>query len=607
MSDELQNISSKQELYRLAGQDGGMEAMIEFVKANAPVDPTEQKRTRIEMQGDRVVAMLKRRFRFKRAVGLGEKGEIYYRPHKSEDSVYKVLTVLDRDELIKRAYREAYNHYPTAANIKAFGETLETSVDEQVDYLDDTVIKISKDMYWDRESGDTIEHYDGDCYHQLFNNRARNMDRVQVDIESIDTRFIKSQTERAYEYIKEHDGYFIPADLRDKGDKKRLCAASYFTQDQPLNAFWVWANEDLDKFNDLLKAVAANFMRVKPKGAFILIGRTRNGKSSFVEMLHTLFGRASTSEIKLTQLDDPHFNYSLLSSVLNAPDEEDEGKGKEVLKAQAMFKSMATHYPINVPMFYSQKPQPVPTNFMSYFPMNDTPQWQGTGAEACMRRSFILSFDADLTRFDNNARDFEKETYTADFYTKLLPIIFAFARYYNEHPFKLSDTQQRNQQSVNEEVDNVSVYLGEFQKYFSGGYSGVGIVWEDYKYWCESRGLIWKNKQEFSRKLKVIGGKPSKLTVGDEILNIIRIEKSGKVFHENYTMWEYKGLRVKDLLYPGDGKKPRSVVEYLNTHANQKKRDENREQIQQMDAKEWLEAKERDDADTLDKIKELGW
>ena len=191
-----------------------------------------------------------------------------------------------------------------------------------------------------------------------------------------------------------------------------------------------------------------------------------------------------------------------------------------------------------------------------------------------MRRSFILSFDADLSKYDNNARDFEKETYTAGFYSKLLPIILAFAKYYNDHPFKLSDTQHKNQQLVNEEVDNISVYLARLLSYFPGGYSSVGLVWDDYKSWCESRGLIWKNKTEFSRKLKVIGGKPSKMVVGSDAINIVRIEKNGRVFHDEYIMWNHDGLKVKDLLYPGDGKKSRSVIEYLDAHANKKKKED---------------------------------
>ena len=122
MGQEVQPFDNKQELYRLAGQDGGFEAMIEFVKANAPVDPAESQRTRVERQGDRVMALIKRRFSLKRASGVGEKGEIYFRPLDDANSVYKVLTPLDRDELVKNAYKYAYKHYPTAANVKAFGE-----------------------------------------------------------------------------------------------------------------------------------------------------------------------------------------------------------------------------------------------------------------------------------------------------------------------------------------------------------------------------------------------------------------------------------------------------------------------------------------------------
>lgn len=597
------------------------ETLIDLFGGELPAKPKlaePEEKTPIERQtptsrkANRVIEVLKEKVQFVRVEGLGPKGTIYYRMNDTD--VYTKLTERSRSEMIKGAYKELYRHYPLSNDIDVYGDTLEDSVDESVDYLDDSIIKISGNKYWDRDSGTTIEGYDGDCFCQLFSNRSRNIDRVQVDINDIDAERLESEIERTYKYIEAHDGMYIPYDLRPEDDKYKTYGTigGMFTQDQPLNAFWVWANEDLDKFNDLLKAVAANFMRVKPKGAFILIGRTRNGKSSFVQMLHTLFGKRNTSELKLTELESHHKNMRLLGSLLNAPDEEDEGKGKEVLKAQALFKSISTHAPITIPVLYSQEPQDVPTNFMCYFPMNDTPQWKGTGAEACMRRSFILSFDADLSKYDNNTRDFEKETYTADFYSKLLPIILAFAKYYNEHPFKLSDTQKKNQQLINEEVDNVSVYLNEFQKYFPGGYASVGLIWDDYKCWCESRGLLWKGKQDFSRKLKVIGGKPSKFTVGNEVINITRIEKSGAVFHDNYIMWNHNGLSVKDLLYPGEGKKPRSVIEYLNTHANKKNKEKDKEEEDERakESEKWAEEfweKRKDDEDTLNAIKGLGW
>ena len=188
MGQEVQPFDNKQELYRLAGQDGGFEAMIEFVKANAPMDQAESKRTRIEMQGDRIMSIIKKKFSLKRAVGIGEKGEIYFRPLDDANSIYRVLTPLDKDELIKNAYRYAYKHSPTAANIKAFGETLESDVDDRIDLLDEAVIKVSKELYWDRESSVFLEEYNGDCCHQLFNNRPKNMDRVQKLVVEMLTR-----------------------------------------------------------------------------------------------------------------------------------------------------------------------------------------------------------------------------------------------------------------------------------------------------------------------------------------------------------------------------------------------------------------------------------
>ena len=115
-----------------------------------------------------------------------------------------------------------------------------------------------------------------------------------------------------------------------------------------------------------------------------------------------------------------------------------------------------------------------------------------------MRRSLILMFNNDLSKFDNNGRNFEQETYTEEFYSEVVPIACAFATYYRTRPLEFSTTMQANRESVSEAIDSATAYLNLFVKYFSG-YQVTPLI-DDYKLWCAEQGLTWDTK-DFKAKL----------------------------------------------------------------------------------------------------------
>lgn len=565
----LAQFDNKQMIYQVASMDGGMEALFDFARQNSPISDSESKLSALEKQEQRVLSHLETHMQLVRVKGLGSKGRIYM----GKDNNYSHLTELDRDTIIKKTYQKFYNRKPSAANLKRFGESLEAWVDNEREGLNDNIIMITKDLYWDLEKMEFVDSPDPDnpCFRRLFDSRPT--DDIRINPEEISKDIITTIFRQATKHLGEYNGEIVPVENMDDTDK----SLPFSIEDFYLKPFWTWANEDVDMFNDLLKSVACNFMSNKPKGAFILIGRTRNGKSSFVKMLHTLFGSNNTSEVRLSELTDPHLNMTLMSSMLNAPDEEDEGKGQEVLRAQGYFKMLSTHKALSLPVYYSQDPQPVPTNFMSYHPMNDVPEWRGTGAEACMRRSLILMFENDLSKMDNNGRDFEKETYTPLFYSSLLGMLLAIAKYYNDKPFALSESSQQKKKSVAEEVDNISVYLDRLFAYFPSGYQNVKLVAEDYKLWCEERGLIWLPPRGVSNKLKARGGRESRFTLFDgSVIKITRLEKGDKVFHSSYKLWDHSGLTVESII-AGDiinNRQPRSVISYLDNELAKKEIEE---------------------------------
>lgn len=542
----------QQAIYKIAAQDGGMEALQRFYAANSPMDPKEKNASPLERQCSRTCTSLFTDYDFIRVNGIGPTGAIYYKQKTS--LLYRPLTETERNNLVIHSFQALYGRRPIENKIKAIGESLESWVDKSVDGLDNNIMQLADDLYWDTNTATLSDSITDPCFRALFDKHPT--DTLYVDRSDISADNIKLYFRETLSHLEQNDGVIIPHELSESSPMFSYKAL-------PLSPFWTWANSDPDTFNDLLKAVASNFMLNKPKGAFILIGKTRNGKTSFIKCLHTLFGRCNTSAARLTDLKDGHINYTLLSTMLNAPDEEDEGSSKEVLKNQSNFKSIASHDPLLLPVFYSQNPQWVKTDFMSFYPMNDTPDWQGNGAEACMRRSLVLMFRNDLSKFDNNGRNFEKETYTADFYSRLLGIVLAIAKYYHGKKMEFSETMAKDKQAVSQEVNNYSLYLDTFFKHFDS-YTNTAIVWEDYKLWCEERALSWIKKKPFAKNLSLRGVSPTNLVLDDETVHCYKIcpGKPKSTFYDNRVIEKLGGETVRYYLTSEEGsqvKKPRKA------------------------------------------------
>lgn len=505
---------------------------------------------------------------------------VYYRPAPNEmspDESFKRLTDIKANQLIVNICKKLYPHKVMAPRtIAELSDTISLYTDRHLDRLNDNIIKIGADMYWDEEKAELTNFPDGVCMRELFD--ASSLDEIKLDIHEVSASYMKGMYKRTLQHLEKNNGNITPWELLGPKQQKKIGDELLSLESISLAPFWVWANEDLDTFNDLLKATASIFMFHKPKGAFILIGRTRNGKSSYIKMLHTMLGRNNTSAVKLADLEDPHFVHDLTTTMLNAPDEDDEGKGAELKRSQSYFKSISAHEPIPLKLLFSSEPVKVSTQFMSFYPMNKLPEWSGSGKEACMRRSLILMFNNDLSKFDNNGRNFEKETYTTEFYSELLGIILAIAHYYRERPLEFSTTMQQNRESVSEAIDSATTYLNLFVKYFSG-YQVTPLV-DDYELWCVENGYQY-NRKELKQKLLTANSQKSTVYSEGTVMAAYKFPgtKDSKlpIFLPQYMVPEFKRY-VSDIINTatvgvGPNKQPaRSVVamleEYYASHDN---------------------------------------
>lgn len=242
----------------------------------------------------------------------------------------------------------------------------------------------------------------------------------------------------------------------------------------------VWANNDHDIYMDLLRVIAYCFVRKKPTGAVLLIGLARNGKSSFVYLLHTIFGRNNTSTVKMSEIGDSHHVTPLVKTLLNAPDEED----KKPIQHTDFFKTLTDHGTATFPMMRSATPVSIKGDFMCFFPMNHNPSWSGTETDALLKRSWIIPFEADLSAMDKKTTSFEETTYTAENLCDLLGTVFGLAHYYSTHPLVKSARMEAERETLSDEVGSGLSYRGQFERFFDG-FENWNILFDDYVAWCK--------------------------------------------------------------------------------------------------------------------------
>ena len=493
------------------------------------------------------------RYEFVRVRGVGESGAIYYRG-KSDGHSYRQMLQVDALRIVREAFLELYEMTP-ADKMKAAIETLKAGVVDEVDQINNNLIQLTPDLYWDVKEAKLTNIPEEACMRELFDSRGTN--ELTVNLEDMNAAIIRQMYKNTDKHLHEHNGEI---DL-EAGDE-------FFTAgDFYLAPFWTWANEDQDTFNDLLKAVASNFMEHKPKGAFVLIGLKRNGKSTFLKMLHVLFGRNNTSSVRLSDLNNHGLNGDLWTTMMNAPDEEDEGRGKDLLEAQGNFKSIAAHESLKLRKLYAQNGQWVNSDFMCFFPMNHFPEWKGNGAAACMHRTLPLFFNNDLSKYDNNGKDFATETYTSYFFSYLLGVVLAIANYYHTAEIKFSNKMKHDQERVAEEVDNISLYLDRFKSWFNG-YKSKKLVYEDYKLWCQERDLRWQERSVFNHTIEMRGPKPTSFIDGEQKINVYRLgDRPGNdYFYEEYVVKQLKYRSVGEIITTDTEKKrtERSVIAMLD-------------------------------------------
>lgn len=404
--------------------------------------------------------------------GSPKSPNLYFLSPNSPSPIYTPLSL----PTLRRLTRSCS---PVLLTAKQVTDIIETFLDlpDPNQQISRRVLAISDKLYWDRESQSlTTDPLPNRCFYRLFDTTDEEKNVPSFPKSTFNEDFSRQVT----------TSYSDLTSILDKIPNHEFPNTSEVCQHVlPTNFPFIldWADGDYALYWDLIKILATTFMRRRPDVSFFLTGTGFNGKSQYVGLLHTIFGTNNTSRIPLSDIGDAHMTKQLQFTLFNAPDDEGGSKKDSINNHTKVFKQLASHETLSLPVLYSVEPMKLKADFMCVFPMNIFPRWQGEDTSALTRRTVLVPFTHDFRTEAKHYSNFAKETYTPQILAQLVGEALAVAHFYKDCPLTFSKTLEGKREQVELENDTPRVYKKLFKKYFDG-FQHKKMLYMDYRNWC---------------------------------------------------------------------------------------------------------------------------
>ena len=431
------------------------------------------------------------------------------------DSIYRPM---DREELMTIVTRnyEKTTHMVDGQAIDKIMNSVDKKIrmSNTIDKVDNTIIQLLPDLFWNTDNGDVYDHVpeNFDCFRRLFDTPKGSKHIVKYnpgDFDDLRSSLIASMK-------------IAHKEMNDKGDLE---------EDPDFEFLQTVACGDHERYMDIIRMFATFFMKRKPLGTYILEGNGRNGKSGLIGLIHTIMGTNNTSKLQLGELGDWHKNHCLINTLVNAPDEEKQG----TLEDTDLFRVIADHGDIELPVMRGQRPIEVSCNFQCVSASNHLPDWKGPDAEACIRRARIIPFEADLSGNDNKSESFEQITYTPERVIHFLGTALGVAKYYMTHDFPESNGDKAMKEVLKQNMVSYRIYYTEFVKYFGTYHRLRDDVFEDYVIWCKDHGYDINKFEDFREAFNLSRGKKTCLKGEYPISVVYRVSDAEWCMHAHWS------------------------------------------------------------------------
>lgn len=429
-----------------------------------------------KVQRDDLVKRTIVKFIYEFAYNPDESSDIYYRKAGSKDPFVRIPTdIKELKKIVVRLY-DYFFHITPSAEIEACTKNIMNNIMEQAE-LDNGLWYVCENTFWDSANTELIP-----CSGLKERNAYKEIGGTSR-LKGLEPELVKRSFDRWTDILYDH------------GEQE----FGEFYKDLPMEFDWIklWACPDtmgfVDRYWDMCVAISTIFMYKQPPIAYLLRGKARGGKSTFVKHLHFMVGDWQTTDFQLSGLADWSFNNALFGSLLNAPDED---KAETLTPAvTTAFKSLAAKEPYTVKVKHSARSKKIIPRFMMFIPKNSNPAF-GADAEPCMKRMRFIFFNNDLSRLDKKPKDFVKETFVEhpEVLAEYMGFILALSKYFSEHEMWYSETMQSNSDYIAETVNSTKLYYNLWKQFYVG-FESYELLWQDYLNFCHTRGYDTETKE----------------------------------------------------------------------------------------------------------------
>lgn len=465
------------------------------------------------------------------SVYIRKTGETDDTPADPSSLCYRVVQDRDLSNMIRTAYKKR-SWLLTGREVEETIRTIKKEIMNERQYVDNGSVQVSNNLFWDAGMGrlrnigeemrgeplslalgvdgeDTIEEVQEAmrgkltslCFRRMFDTSHSSRHTIKwgpdkmAEWEKLEPEIVETYN-LALDHLNRSGGRMrIPSDPNNKSDPLTKIYFQFVMD---------WADGDIDTYEDMMRAFASMFLSAekKPVGSYFLIGNSRNGKTTFNDLIRTILGENNCSAARMDDFGNWHVARDLLPAFANLPDEDSKvgSKSSDLKLMFANFKTAADHGEIIMDRMASQERFRINCDFMSFFPMNDYPQWDKaeSSAEACIRRCWPIFFTHDFSAEDAKTTNFARDTFIPKILAPFVGTVLALASYHSSHPLEKSQTMQAHNDLIENETSSASVYRELFLNHFSG-FESQELLWRDYMLYCEDHEYKYSKRADFMR------------------------------------------------------------------------------------------------------------
>lgn len=410
--------------------------------------------------------------------------------HLTDESiVFRPLTSVQFKAFLVPIWRAIFPTFVNSSDIKEMYSTLTLNVVDLVDRPSDRWLYIGKGLAFDRGNPNNPGHEP-----ELVDLNTYVEDNLTLK-EPFPDVFYRFFDTSPMAVTGDNDIVMVPpmtpemADtLKESYDKTLQCLGKKksIPDDDRIPEIMQWAQNEYDRYIDIIHMASAR-LKSHDFGIYILAGLGRDGKSSCIDLVASMYGTNNICRVPVDRLGDTHNLSNFQRALVNLPDEQkpsDEKSKTMSADASVAFRIAGSHGAANMNVMRSNKSDELYYSFVTMAPVNSVPKFPTDVQNACIRRCRIIEFEGDFSASDKLAVKWGKAHFTPDFMMRFTGQVLAFASYYSTHDWQITPTMEIAAKKQMENAGSSIMYIKLWEKIYCG-YDSYKTLRDDYYNYCK--------------------------------------------------------------------------------------------------------------------------